>query len=999
MKIRFVLAQKAKGAESVSQSAWSAGRAGPGGGRGWEATHTVSRGGVSGRGSLGCPRQSDAMANTPPSSGSELGTSEAEMDSDASPSHSSSELSSSGDSDAIVAVPESPSRSSSSREVEISSSSEDDGEVEVDAGSVSDAALHSSEDEAGEAGGKEEAGALSSTDEDEIENELQKRFIMNEIDAEEKGEGTSSDSGSEDIIERAIAKAKLVLGGDGAGPSSRVRGEGTEDLSDGERERIRGIYSGKGRRFNKRRKLGRTKHYKMKNVSEEALQKQGEANMLYASGDFKRAAELLVEVVRTAPSLTDSYHTLGLVHEGLGNLEKSMQFLMIAAHLSPKDHSLWVTVADKCEEAGEDAKNAYCLTKAIRTSGKAKNPDLFYRRADAFANMGDKKKAMRDVKQLQEMLQPNPDLNVLVQLSSLYDRIGNRAKALTLLLDAVPTGPQGEALPCPPDLALAITSLHINQKSYGDALKYAEDCLAAEQRFPDVGRQVFLQIRANAGIAAFKAEDRATSDAHFEMLERETGTEVAEAFLKIADSFYLSGDAKSALKFYGKLEGVPAYDQTALYSKMAECQHRTGQLEAAAANYKKVVAKIQPSSMDYLMVSTILCALLGSLNRAEEARAVLEDLESRHEAIGLEGKSIAVQRKLKELYLQEAYYNLNLGRYERYTEIVQPLMLFFWGSAVAQIHRTQEKRRERALAKEAAAAGLAPPIRTRTPASSRNLVLSEEELFNPTIECCKWLLLFRHFDRCDALLAAAEPFFRKKFKSQNKNRKNALRFLRSVSKMRAGLAREALDDIQAACLGAPHSNVVWNHFFRCAKAAGVLGSQQVQNFLTKVGQDERAGDHAVMAAAHTSAENDDHNLAIHQYNQLCQRNPKLVQLSMGVAEIQQAVSMAEEDSLEAQKLAAAKAFSGFWHLTHYGASAGFGPAEVYNAARAFHQFGLMHYAQALYNKCLDKVAEASDQGGRWWRLEMMAAHNLVALYLSTGAEELAEDVKNKFKLC
>ena len=48
--------------------------------------------------------------------------------------------------------------------------------------------------------------------------------------------------------------------------------------------------------------------------------------------------------------------------------------------------------------------------------------------------------------------------------------------------------------------------------------------------------------------------------------------EVAEAFLKIADSFYLSGDAKSALKFYGKLEGVPAYDQTALYSKMAECR-------------------------------------------------------------------------------------------------------------------------------------------------------------------------------------------------------------------------------------------------------------------------------------------------------------------------------------------------------------------------------------------------------------------------------------------
>ena len=169
-------------------------------------------------------------------------------------------------------------------------------------------------------------------------------------------------------------------------------------------------------------------------------------------------------------------------------------------------------------------------------------------------------------------------------------------------------------------------------------------------------------------------------------------------------------------------------------------------MEAAAANYKKVVAKIQPSSMDYLIVSTILCALLGSLNRAEEARAVLEDLESRHEAIGLEGKSIAVQRKLKELYLQEAYYNLNLGRYERYTEIVQPLMLFFWGSAVAQIHRTQEKRRERALAKEAAAAD----------APARSL---------PSLHCFTWEAITREQHRY-----ASRPYDRRMMGTDSQTR-------------------------------------------------------------------------------------------------------------------------------------------------------------------------------------------------------------------------------------
>ena len=76
-----------------------------------------------------------------------------------------------------------------------------------------------------------------------------------------------------------------------------------------------------------------------------------------------KAADLLVEVVRIAPSLHDSYHTLGLVHESLGNADKAMQFLMIAAHLQPKDHSLWMLVAEKCEIVQESAKAAYCLTK------------------------------------------------------------------------------------------------------------------------------------------------------------------------------------------------------------------------------------------------------------------------------------------------------------------------------------------------------------------------------------------------------------------------------------------------------------------------------------------------------------------------------------------------------------------------------------------------------------------------------------------------------------
>ena len=49
-----------------------------------------------------------------------------------------------------------------------------------------------------------------------------------------------------------------------------------------------------------------------------------------------QAITLLMEVIRLAPNLPDPYHTLGLLHEAVGNAKKALDFYMIAAHLTPK---------------------------------------------------------------------------------------------------------------------------------------------------------------------------------------------------------------------------------------------------------------------------------------------------------------------------------------------------------------------------------------------------------------------------------------------------------------------------------------------------------------------------------------------------------------------------------------------------------------------------------------------------------------------------------------
>lgn len=54
-----------------------------------------------------------------------------------------------------------------------------------------------------------------------------------------------------------------------------------------------------------------------------------------------QAISLLHQIVLQAPHLADAYHTLGLVYNSMGDKDRALGFSMLAAHLMPKDSSLW----------------------------------------------------------------------------------------------------------------------------------------------------------------------------------------------------------------------------------------------------------------------------------------------------------------------------------------------------------------------------------------------------------------------------------------------------------------------------------------------------------------------------------------------------------------------------------------------------------------------------------------------------------------------------------
>ena len=90
----------------------------------------------------------------------------------------------------------------------------------------------------------------------------------------------------------------------------------------------RGDGPGRGRPKNPRRTRRRV-------VLDEAAQKLGEANALYARGpeEWPRATELLLEVIRLAPNDPDPYHTMAMIHDETAEMhrEKARTLSSVAA--------------------------------------------------------------------------------------------------------------------------------------------------------------------------------------------------------------------------------------------------------------------------------------------------------------------------------------------------------------------------------------------------------------------------------------------------------------------------------------------------------------------------------------------------------------------------------------------------------------------------------------------------------------------------------------------
>lgn len=117
----------------------------------------------------------------------------------------------------------------------------------------------------------------------------------------------------------------------------------------------------------------------------------GEANLMFARGNYEMAEKLCMEVIRQNPHMADPFFTLAEIYE-MQDPEKSLKFLTLAIHLDPSDCEQWKRLTQIHVQRGDLKKARFLYARAIRAHPR--DYELRQQKAHLLEIMGERPLAM-----------------------------------------------------------------------------------------------------------------------------------------------------------------------------------------------------------------------------------------------------------------------------------------------------------------------------------------------------------------------------------------------------------------------------------------------------------------------------------------------------------------------------------------------------------------------------------------------------------------------------
>ncbi|PKA57187.1 putative UDP-N-acetylglucosamine--peptide N-acetylglucosaminyltransferase SEC [Apostasia shenzhenica] len=362
---------------------------------------------------------------------------------------------------------------------------------------------------------------------------------------------------------------------------------------------------GSRRRSRAVKKRGRKKGTKNK-LSPEVNIKIGDATLCYASGNYKEAIPLLEEVVRLVPNMPDAYYILGLIYDDMGDRKRALNFHMIAAHLSPKDVSIWKKLISWSIEEKNFGQIRYCLSKAI--TADPKDVSLRFDRAFLYFEFGEFQKAAESFDQIVGLYPANTEARKMA--AKMYQKCGLLEKAIGILEGYVDGFTQDD-----PSLMHILICLHMENGLYNRAIQLIDKALVSNSN-----KQLSIFLEAKKAICHVHLGNMEITKVFIQDLLVEHVEENYDLINEVAHTLLTLGHHEYALKLYSMLDRVaPGKENGNLHLKIAQCYVLSNERGKAIPFYYKALAKLEEN----IDVRLSLASLLVEEGKEDEAISLL----------------------------------------------------------------------------------------------------------------------------------------------------------------------------------------------------------------------------------------------------------------------------------------------------------------------------------------------------------------------------------------
>ncbi|KAM6892825.1 general transcription factor 3C polypeptide 3-like [Lycodopsis pacificus] len=738
----------------------------------------------------------------------------------------------------------------------------------------------------------------------------------------------------------------------------------------------------------------------------------GEANIRYTRGEKEDAILMCMEIIRQAPLAYEPFSTLAMIYEDDEDMDKALQFGLIAAHLNPSDCEEWIRLAEMSLEQDNIRQAIVCYSKAIKYDPT--NVRYVWERSSLHMRLGEHRQCMDGYRRILSLL-PMEDGEHFMQLSKdmakSYYESNDLPSALGVIEEALERHPGLVS----DDFINMAAELHIANRQYSKALqvlvqfagvvlvkdesesgceeprqeeRVAEETTEEEEKKneedtkteEEMAVKEDLDLRAKLTVCLIHLHVDTPLEGLVSSLMEQSPEEIGDLYLDVGEAYLEEGKYMAALPLLSALVISEKYNLAVVWLRHAECLKALGHMEAAAQSYTKVV----DMAPQHLEARLSLATLQQQLGRPECA---LKALESMYDSETLAQDSSAAQKELK-LLLHRSTLLKTQGQTQDYLDAMITMISMLLKVAMQRAKVCVRSVTVSGVNHLRLAKAILPEIADHEAAyldnTGKTNVMSKEDWWQLLVSCVLTLCEVRRYEEAELLVESAMEFY--SFYDNKPRRKEMECFGLSATILNHNYYK-AYNYIRLMLMENVDRPQLWNIFNQLT-----ITSQHQRHhrfclrLLLKYPDNHALG----VLCGHNAMVSGSFKHALGQYVQAFQTHPEtpLHSLCVGLTFFH----MASQKYVAKRCSVCVQGFSFLWRYVDL---RGVCQESMYNLGRALHQIGLTHLAIHYYQTALTLPAQKlegipDDQ----LDLRREIAFNLSLIYQASGNMAMAHQLIN-----